>query len=208
MGQPCKKLREGHLRQREQHDENLRVKEPKEAEWARETDRQRDRQGMRDLDGRRRQVTQGLTGLVFTLRASGSNWQPWLRKARSRDSWGPPKPGPALRDPNPSALPALCPPVPGAQRDRWLHFREQLAPRTLRAPAGNGVTREGIPAPSEPSQQGGFVWQLRGPRGLRPGPHCRRLRGALKGGFICVPIQIAGKGVARAGTRGQEQPRS
>lgn len=75
MGQPCEKLREEHFRQREQHDENLGFKEPKEAEWARERDRQTDRRRMMDSDGRRRQVTQGLTGLVFTLRASGSNWQ-------------------------------------------------------------------------------------------------------------------------------------
>lgn len=111
MGQPYEVLRGGHVRQREQHDENLRFKEPKEAEWARETDGQTDRQRMRDSDGRRRQVTQGLTGLVFTLRASGSNWQLWLRRVRLRDSWGPPKPSSALRDLGPSALlPAPPPP--------------------------------------------------------------------------------------------------
>lgn len=44
MGQACEVLRGGHVRQREQHDENLMFKEPKEAEWARETDGQTDRQ--------------------------------------------------------------------------------------------------------------------------------------------------------------------
>lgn len=148
-GQPRKNQRERHSRQKEQHDYDLRLREPK---------------GVSGLRRERKRVRGGRPSLGAIRRASGSGrCLMWLRRSRSRGSQGP-------QQTQESCCQGSRPPVPAQPVLICLALSEANGP----LPGATGPVRCGQPlrgrvppgsggsAPPGRSQQGGFVWQLRG----------------------------------------------
>lgn len=162
--------------------------------------------GERENEGLRRRAQPGHPQphgpWVCSKTIQGNGWLMWLRRAPPIQE--PCSQGSRPRSPTLSALlrPGLSeadalplgaagPMHPGET------LRGRVSPERL---AGGGV-----PALSEPSQQGGFVCQLQGPQDSSPAPYSG-LNEALKGSFMCVSGQIAGKRTAGAGTWARRQP--